>query len=127
MALKGISKHVLSGFFPPTIEEHHHQHKRDSPSGTALTLAQELKEHFSIEPPVISSRREGDIVGFHEILWKSEFETLRLSHEATDRRVFASGALSCASQIVHRRESFRKLRHILTLDEIFAPTTDFVD
>ncbi|MEO8006842.1 MAG: 4-hydroxy-tetrahydrodipicolinate reductase, partial [Betaproteobacteria bacterium] len=98
--------------FDIEISEAHHRHKRDAPSGTALTLGDSVAQargrqladvavyahHGSAE-----SRREdqicfsvvrgGDIVGVHTVLYAGIDETLEITHRATDRLCFARGAL----------------------------------
>jgi 4-hydroxy-tetrahydrodipicolinate reductase len=70
------------------IDETHHVHKVDSPSGTAL----KLKELVS-GPVNIESRREGDVIGFHQLTLENGQERLQLSHAVNDRSVFDAGAL----------------------------------
>lgn len=73
------------------ITEVHHTKKLDSPSGTALSLQQALGRKVPIE-----SIREGDVVGVHELQLRLPGEILSVAHQATDRRVFAEGALWAA-------------------------------
>ncbi len=96
-AIKGASKGLkdLKSKFKIEIFEAHHIHKKDAPSGTALWLKDVLKESLgthamSIE---IQSQREGEIVGIHKVIIELPDEKLIFSHEALDRRVFATGAL----------------------------------
>ena len=88
---------------PVTIEEVHHAGKVDSPSGTALMLADDLQgsaaDDLSIE---FNSRREGEVVGDHSVTIDLPDERLVLSHHAADRRLFARGALRAAQWLVQQ-------------------------
>jgi len=103
----------LSAGFVAEIEETHHVHKKDAPSGTALllgeTLARSLGRDFrdvyrygpggqrrSREDIVFSATRRGDVAGEHTVRFRSEGECLELTHKVSDRRVFAQGALQAA-------------------------------
>jgi 4-hydroxy-tetrahydrodipicolinate reductase len=86
-----------------SITERHHREKRDAPSGTALALADALREGRAagrtaaagLEIP-ISSVREGQVVGEHTVQFAGPGEELVLAHRATDRAIFARGALAAA-------------------------------
>ncbi len=83
------------------IKETHHIHKLDSPSGTAKSL-QAAIEKVSQHPITHESIREGDVVGTHEVVFSGLDESLTLRHEATDRRVFAHGAVVAAAKLIKR-------------------------
>lgn len=78
-----------------SIHEVHHVHKKDAPSGTALSWQQWLGRDA-----VISSERKGDIKGIHELRLKTAMESIWLKHEAHDRAVFARGAIWAAEQLL---------------------------
>ena len=80
------------------ISETHHTRKKDAPSGTAKALAQELFKAtgWLIKDEEIEAKREGDIIGIHSVTFDTGPERITLQHEATDRRVFAQGALLVA-------------------------------
>ncbi len=80
------------------ITEVHHVHKKDAPSGTALTLAKAHAE-ASGTAPTIASIREGDVVGDHRIRLQGQGEWLELRHHAEDRDIFARGALEAAVKL----------------------------
>jgi 4-hydroxy-tetrahydrodipicolinate reductase len=102
------------------IFEAHHRHKVDAPSGTALLLGEAAAEGRGqrLERPVsltgaqpgargaggigFSVVRGGDVVGEHDVRFLGTGEQLRLSHVATDRAIFARGALAAASWLVGR-------------------------
>lgn len=93
------------------IHEVHHIHKKDAPSGTALTWKEWLGKDAEI-----TSAREGDVNGIHELTVSSESEKITLRHEALDRALFAEGAIWTAEQLI-------KNQHIepgvLTFSELF--------
>ena len=77
-----------------SMHEVHHVHKQDAPSGTALSWAQWLDDEVNI-----THAREGDVIGEHQIELKTPFEVIKLSHSATDRKIFASGAIWAAKKL----------------------------
>lgn len=102
------------------IIETHHRHKRDSPSGTALALAEAITQALDVDlsdkaiygREGIAPRSPGEIgihairaggnAGEHTILLANEGEELRLSHRALSRRTFALGAIRASQYIVNR-------------------------
>lgn len=82
------------------IVESHHVHKKDAPSGTALTLGERAEAGGA--RPRYASLRAGDIVGEHTVQLTAAGERIELVHRATNRDVFARGALHVASRIVGR-------------------------
>jgi len=93
------------------IVEAHHRHKKDAPSGTALSLAdaagREVKMH---------SMRGGDVVGEHDVFLLMDGERLRLGHSATSRATFARGALRAARWIHGRPAGAYDLAAVLGLE-----------
>lgn len=81
--------------YEPSIEEIHHIHKLDAPSGTAITLGN-LVEKALGEKPAISSVREGEVPGIHTLTLKSDCDELTLRHEAFSREGLAKGAVVAA-------------------------------
>ena len=113
------------------IDEIHHIHKLDAPSGTAITLARdidlktkgysgfELKEDNaadqtisrnanSIEPGPVSifSERRGEVTGKHAVSWTSGNDRIVISHEAFDRSGFALGAVIAAEWLLGKQGFF---------------------
>ena len=80
------------------ITETHHVHKKDAPSGTALTLATAAQQVRGAMP-AIRSLREGEVIGEHVVRFSGPGETLELTHNATDRDIFARGALEAAVRL----------------------------
>jgi 4-hydroxy-tetrahydrodipicolinate reductase len=88
------------GGFDAHLIETHHAAKKDAPSGTAQTLRQAASA-WPKEIP-ITSVRTGYVPGTHELICDAPFETIRLTHTARDRRVFAEGALTAAAWLPGR-------------------------
>lgn len=100
------------------IEEIHHLQKRDAPSGTAITLAEEmiplLEKKDRWEPagdnaerviPIESVRKDA-ITGVHTVSYRSAFDTLEIRHSAKSRRGFAVGALMAAGFLAGKKGVF---------------------
>jgi len=85
------------------IVESHHKHKKDAPSGTALSLKETLKRHLPEKEISLHSIRAGSIVGEHNMQFNTEEEQLTLSHRALTRHCFARGAL-LAAKFIHGKE-----------------------
>ena len=103
------------------ISEAHHRHKRDAPSGTALSLGEAIAQAraVSLAETAVYDRhgkqalrspgsigfsvvRAGDIVGEHTVTFAGAGERLELIHRATDRMTFARGALRAAAWLIGR-------------------------
>jgi 4-hydroxy-tetrahydrodipicolinate reductase len=92
---------ALSHDYSGQIFERHHVQKKDAPSGTAIALQQVMREasgnashkHENLE---ITSFREGDVVGLHEVVLESSADRIYLCHDAKSRRGFAEGAVRAA-------------------------------
>jgi 2-aminoadipate transaminase len=83
-----------------SVVEKHHKHKKDSPSGTALKITETYnKEDNYINSNDILSIREGEIIGEHELLLTSEYETIKISHSAKSRNLFAEGCVKLVEKI----------------------------
>lgn len=122
MALNRYLTDIMKDFpqYSPQIEETHHIHKLDHPSGTAVTLADELIAHYDsklsgwAEPcdmpdwqekhclPVIA-RREGEVPGIHTIKWDSVADEIIITHSAKTRRGFALGAVMAAEWLAGKK------------------------
>ena len=93
------------------IIEAHHKAKRDAPSGTALSLGDALIATGAT--PRYASIRAGDIVGDHTVQFTTDGERLELTHRASNRDIFARGALHAAGWIAHRQPGLYSLRDIV--------------
>jgi 4-hydroxy-tetrahydrodipicolinate reductase len=105
---------VMNRFSEYNVEimESHHIEKKDAPSGTAITIAEQILENIdrkndwqnskSTDSSLldIESVREADVKGYHEINYVSAIDKISLSHEAYSREGFAMGALLSAEWIV---------------------------
>ena len=103
---------VLTPGFKASIEETHHIHKKDSPSGTALLLQQAVYKSTGQECPV-QAHRKSDVFGVHKIKLTSKSEQLVFSHEALNRSVFAHGALQAASVLYKKKAQRYTLQDVL--------------
>lgn len=81
--------------YVPHIEETHHIHKKDAPSGTAKTMADIVAAHLGVKPD-ITSLRVGEVPGTHIVKFKSDVDKIKISHEAFSREGFAAGAVVAA-------------------------------
>lgn len=81
--------------YRPEIIESHHRHKLDAPSGTARLIRDVLMD-AQFEEPSIESRREGEIVGQHDVVFSGIAEQITIGHNALDRTLFARGAIEAA-------------------------------
>jgi len=93
-AVAPILKHNYRG----SIVERHHVHKKDKPSGTAVTL-QKILESGSGQNVEIASVREGETVGMHLLMMDSANDTILFTHDAKSRLGFAEGAVRAAEWI----------------------------
>jgi 4-hydroxy-tetrahydrodipicolinate reductase len=87
------------------IYERHHAGKKDAPSGTAAVMQQILQEGNNAEIE-ITSFREGEVVGMHELVFDSPADSIYLCHDAKSRRGFAEGAVRAAEWIVGKKGFF---------------------
>lgn len=87
------------------IYERHHAGKKDAPSGTAATMLKILQEDSPAEVE-ITSFREGDVVGMHELVFDSPADSIYLCHDAKSRHGFAEGAVRAAEWIAGKRGFF---------------------
>jgi len=100
------------------IEEAHHVQKLDSPSGTAITLANDIvknvdrKEKWSNNASdfnnflEIKSIRQGNITGIHNVIYNSNVDTLEIKHTAINRTGFALGAVMAAEWLYGKKGVF---------------------
>lgn len=114
--LTGKAAELSGTDFVPEIVETHHKTKKDAPSGTAKTLAEILnRSHDSGSPVQIQSIREGDVVGDHTIVFTGPGERLELTHRATNREIFARGALRAAGWIIGKPAGLYSMQDVLGL------------
>ncbi|WP_227134854.1 4-hydroxy-tetrahydrodipicolinate reductase [Halorubellus salinus] len=150
LALVGDAVAALPGYDVELVEAHHNG-KRDAPSGTAeamLDAVDEARERHGVEAGDAAgervhgregeSRREagevgvhslraGDVPGEHELVVAGNHEELRLQHRATDRGVFAAGALDAADWLSGRDPGFYAFADVVGADEASAAGLDGTD
>ena len=132
--LSRIAARALPESYEPEITEAHHHFKKDAPSGTALDLVRRICEGrgWDAGETVLSGRsgdtgerprrqigvhalRGGDVVGEHRVSFFGEGERIELKHLATDRRIFAEGALASALWVVGKAPGFYEMQDVLKL------------
>ena len=98
------------------IEEIHHRHKKDAPSGTAKFLHETLlssgRKKIHIQPTV--SLRGGEIFGIHKVYFFSKNEWVCFEHQAMNRSVFAEGAIQAALWLSTQRPGLYSMSHLLS-------------
>lgn len=108
---------IMGGFpqYKPSLEEIHHIHKLDHPSGTAITLAQgiiakdpeitswEEAEHVGGHTLKVEAVREGEVPGTHIVRWDSQVDTVTIEHRAKSREGLALGATVAAEWACSRK------------------------
>ncbi len=101
---------ALDGWDCDIVESHHTQ-KKDAPSGTALSLGEAAARGGA--QPRYASLRAGDIVGEHLVQFAAAGERIELVHRATNRDIFARGALVAAVRLAGRPAGLYRVRDLL--------------
>lgn len=98
-----------------SISETHHIHKLDAPSGTAITLQEQIVENGQrkVDSIPIASFREGEVPGTHTVVYDSEIDTITLTHEAHSRKGLALGALLAAEFLATAKPGVYTMKDIL--------------
>ena len=104
---------ILGHGYTAEIVEAHHEHKKDSPSGTAKEIARIIKDSKGGGDVHIDSIREGEIVGEHTITFDSEFDMIEITHSAKTRDIFAKGALVAAKFAAGKPAGFYTMKDVL--------------
>jgi len=99
-----------------TINDIHHQHKVDAPSGTALALADAVWQGCAESEPVFSSVREGEVIGEHTVSFVLPDEEIEITHRALRRVVFARGALKAGEWLVDQGPGYYSTNDWLGLE-----------
>jgi len=126
---------ILGERYEPEVLEMHHHHKKDAPSGTAERLIDILKESYALgDEQVVHGRdglvgarprkeigvhaiRGGDIVGEHSVYFCGDGERIELTHRATDRKIFAQGAVRAAHWAVGQTPGVYNMEDVLGLTD----------
>ena len=125
-ALNKYLAKIMNGFanYEVSMEETHHIHKLDAPSGTAITLAEGIIENISrkedwvegVEPNAqqigITSFRRDEVPGIHTIKYESDVDTITITHDAKSRAGFALGAV-VAAEFIKDKTGFITMQDML--------------
>ena len=122
-AIALFAKHLKGSAYIDIVETHH-VHKKDAPSGTALSLAKAanyeticpgtaLEQPRSKETIAIHSIRSGNVVGEHRVIFECEGERIEIKHEALTREAFAKGALKAAKFLSTQPAGFYTMEAIV--------------
>jgi 4-hydroxy-tetrahydrodipicolinate reductase len=95
------------------VEETHHKHKKDKPSGTAIHLQKKLESVLKRKLPEPLALRGGGVFGLHQVHAMGENETLIFEHRALNRKLFAEGALKASQWLVKQKKGLFELKDIL--------------
>lgn len=124
---------VLGSDYDAEVVEMHHRFKKDAPSGTAARLLEIILEERKLEQSAlrhgrhgitgertptevgIHALRGGDVVGDHTVMFAALGERLELTHKASDRSIFARGALRAAHWVVGRAPGVHDMQDVLGL------------
>jgi 4-hydroxy-tetrahydrodipicolinate reductase len=107
---------ALGPAFEVSIVEAHHSRKKDAPSGTAIRLADAIKNAGAqVRPDQVLAIRGGDVVGEHTIRFAGPGEYLELTHRATSRDVFVHGAMRAAQWLKGRAPGRYTIEDVLAL------------
>lgn len=107
---------ALGSDFAVEINEVHHVHKKDAPSGTALKLAEAIaaaRGQSGTGAAKFNSERRGEVPGDHEVIMYSPTERLVFAHSVTTRQVFADGAIVAARWAVGRAAGWYTMQDVL--------------
>jgi 4-hydroxy-tetrahydrodipicolinate reductase len=136
--LVALAAAVLQEGYDVEVSEAHHRMKRDAPSGTALAFGETVarahgkalsdlavyERHGTMEPRAPGSIgfavvRAGDIVGEHTVTFAADGERVELTHRATDRLIFARGALRAAEWLIGRPPGLYGMADVLGLPTVW--------
>jgi len=125
---------ALATGYTVEIDETHHVHKKDSPSGTALRLGEQVAEGLGLNfksamihdadgalrkhpegKIVIRSHREGEVVGDHTVSFGNDVERIEFTHRAWSREALALGAVRAAQWVVGRKPGLYDMQDVLGL------------
>lgn len=93
------------------VEEIHHKNKKDSPSGSCKEILRILKD--ADHDPTVVSLRVGDVVGEHCVTVYGANEMLKISHTATDRKVFCEGVLKACEFLADKHSGLFEMKDMV--------------
>ena len=132
-ALTRRASAVLGSDYDAEVVEMHHRFKKDAPSGTAARLLEIILEERKLSVEALRHGREGltgerkpsevgvhalrggDVVGDHTVIFAALGERVELSHRASDRSIFARGAVRAAQWVVDRPAGVYDMQDVLAL------------
>jgi 4-hydroxy-tetrahydrodipicolinate reductase len=108
------------------LKEIHHLEKKDAPSGTAISLAEQIIQETEYttwnHPPAkdqqsinIEAEREAGVFGYHDVSYDSDIDTISIAHNAKSRQGFAHGAVVAAEWILNQKEGVFSMKDVLQL------------
>ena len=121
---------ILEESFDIEIIEKHHNQKIDAPSGTALMLADEIRDSLSSSPKYVYDRhsmrqkrtkneigihavRGGTIVGEHDVIFAGNDEIIEISHKAMSKEIFAVGAIKAATFVAGKKNGMYSMKNVM--------------
>jgi len=132
-ALTRQASRILGSDYDCEVVEMHHRFKKDAPSGTAARLLEIILEERKLNASSLRHGREGitgertnsevgihalrggDVVGDHTVLFAALGERLELTHKASDRAIFARGAVRAAQWVAARKAGVYDMQDVLGL------------
>ena len=98
--------HIMKNYnYNSNIYEIHHTEKLDNPSGTAITLKEQIEDILDSNTPIKASRIK-DTTGIHQVEYTSEIDEIQIKHTAKNRDGFALGAIMAAEWIIGKQGVF---------------------
>ncbi|OAA90461.1 4-hydroxy-tetrahydrodipicolinate reductase [Clostridium ljungdahlii] len=130
MLLSNIAATILNNY-DFQIVEMHYKDKKDSPSGTALKLSDEIEHGLQIsgvqnKSIPISSVRAGGVVGKHSVLIVGDEDRIEISHESFSKKVFSIGAINAVNYI-YKKSGYYEMKDVLNLKKILHEYIDSLD
>lgn len=131
--LTGKAATILGAQYHPEVTEMHHRHKKDAPSGTAERLVEVILGARGLTPDQVQHGRQGitgerpdaevgvhalrggDVVGEHTVYFAGPGERIELTHRATDRKIFAQGAIRAAHWVLGKKPGLYNMEDVLGL------------
>lgn len=133
-ALTRRAARVLGSEYAAEVTEMHHQFKKDAPSGTAARMLEIILQERKLTEDALRHGREGitgertadevgihslrggDVVGEHTAMFAGMGERLEITHRATDRAIFARGAVRAAQWVTSQNPGVYDMQHVLGLE-----------
>ncbi len=134
-ALTRRATQVLGADYDTEVIEMHHRFKKDAPSGTAARLLELILEERKLNASAlrhgrsgitgertpsevgVHALRGGDVIGDHTVMYAALGERVELTHKASDRGIFARGALRAAQWVVNQPPGVYDMQHVLGLND----------